>query len=47
MNYLITVNDGFINIERVIFSYRDEALYFAEQRRKQGFTVTIKTIKIN
>ena len=47
MNYLITVSDGSINIERILFIYRDEALFFAEQRRKQGYTVTIKTIEIN
>ena len=47
MLYLITVADDGIVLERMLFSYRDEALYFAEARRKQGYTVTIKHFTIN
>lgn len=44
MNYLVTVSDHTTVIEKVVFSYRDEALHFADVRRKQGFIVTINTI---
>lgn len=46
MNYLITVSDNTIILERIVFSYRDEALFYAEKRRKQGYIVMIKTITI-
>ncbi len=46
MNYLIIVSDNGIIIEKMVFSYRDEALYYLECRRKQGYFVTIKTIEI-
>lgn len=42
--YLVTVIDNGKWIERIEFTYKDEALYFAEQRRKQGFTVTVKPV---
>lgn len=45
MNYLITVIADNITLEKVIFSYRDEALHFADIRRKQGYLVTITTIE--
>lgn len=41
-NYMVEVNTDGIRLERVIFSYRDEALYFAEIRRKQGYRVSVK-----
>ena len=44
MNYLVKVFDNTTLIERVVFSYRDEALYFADARRKTGFSVEIITI---
>ena len=42
MNYLVIVSDKGVIVEQMIFSYRDEALYFAECRRKQGYFVTVK-----
>lgn len=45
MRYLVTVSDDNISLERIIFSYYDEAIFFAERRRKQGYFVTITTIK--
>lgn len=47
MLYLITVADDGMILERMLFSYRDEALYFAEVRRKQGYTVTVKHFTTN
>ena len=44
MKYLVIVADGETLLEKVIFSYRDEACYFANARRKQGYLVTITTI---
>ena len=44
MNYYVTVMLEDTVLERVVFSYRDEALYFAEKRRKQGYIVTVKPI---
>ena len=44
MNYLVIVSDDEIIIEKMVFSYRDEALYFVECRRKQGYVVTLKPI---
>ena len=44
MNYLVTVSDHTTVIEKVVFSYRDEALHFADIRRKQGFSVEIISI---
>lgn len=29
----------------MVFSYRDEALYYLECRRKQGYFVTLKSIE--
>lgn len=46
MNYLITVSDENKVLERIVFSYYDIAMYFVERRRKQGYTVTIKTITV-
>ena len=46
MNYLITVSDDTIILEQIVFSYRDEAMFYADKRRKQGYIVTIKTITI-
>ena len=46
MNYLVIVTDEGIIIEKMVFSYRDEALYYLECRRKQGYFVTIKSIKL-
>jgi hypothetical protein len=46
MNYYITVSDSTQVLEKVIFDDRDRALYFAERRRKQGYTVTVKVIII-
>ena len=46
MNYLVIVTDDGIIIEKMVFSYRDEALYYLECRRKQGYFVTIKSIKL-
>lgn len=45
MNYYIEVLDGSMILERLIFESYDRAMYFAERRRKQGYIVTIKTIK--
>ena len=44
MNYLVTVLDNATIVEKVVFSYRDEALHFADVRRKQGFNVYVKTV---
>ena len=30
MNYLITVSDDTIILEKIVFSYRDEAVFYAE-----------------
>ena len=46
MNYLIIVSDDGTIIEKMVFSYRDEALYYLECRRKQGYLVTIKSIEV-
>ena len=46
MNYLVIVTDDGIIIEKMVFSYRDEALYFVECRRKQGYVVTVKSMEI-
>ena len=45
MNYLVIVIENENIIEKMIFSYRDEALYYLECRRKQGYFVTLKTIE--
>ena len=42
--YLVTVSDEIRSLERVVFTYRDEAVFFANRRRKQGYIVTIKPI---
>ena len=47
MNYLVIVTDDGIIIEKMVFSYRDEALYYLECRRKQGYFVTLKSIVIS
>ena len=44
MNYLVIVTDDGIIIEKMVFSYRDEALYYLECRRKQGYFVTLKSV---
>lgn len=46
MNYLVIVADNGNIIEKMIFTYRDEALYYLECRRKQGYFVTLKTIEL-
>lgn len=46
MNYLVIVFDNDNIIEKMIFSYRDEALYYVECKRKQGYFVTIKSVVI-
>lgn len=46
MNYLVIVSDNGNIIEKMVFSYRDEALYYLEGRRKQGYFVTIKSIEL-
>lgn len=45
MNTLVIVSDGNIILEKVIFSYYDVAMFFAERRRKQGYIVEVKTVK--
>ena len=45
MNYYIEVSDGNIVLERLIFESYDRAIYFVERRRKQGYIVTLRTIK--
>lgn len=44
MLYLITVYENGVILERMLFSYRDEALTYAERRRKQGYVVTVKNV---
>ena len=44
MDYLVIVSADGVILEHVHFTYRDEAMYFVERRRKQGYTVTVKTI---
>lgn len=44
MNYLVIVSDNNGIIEKAVFSYRDEALYYLECRCKQGYFVSIKLI---
>lgn len=46
MNYLVIVSDDGTIIEKMVFLYRDEALYYLECRRKQGYFVTIKSIEL-
>lgn len=46
MNYFVTVMSEDTVLERVVFSYRDEALNFVEKRRRQGYIVTIKPITV-
>lgn len=46
MNYLVIVFDNDTIIEKMIFSYRDEALFYLECRRKQGYFVTLKSVVI-
>lgn len=43
--YVIVMNDNMI-LEKIMFSYRDEALHFVNARRRQGYIVTIKAIEI-
>ena len=42
MDYYIIVSDDKQIVEKVWFENRDRALYFAERRRKQGYTVIVK-----
>lgn len=44
MNYFIEVSDGSRVLEKIIFSEYDLAMRFVDRRRKQGYTVTVKTI---
>ena len=46
MNYFVTVMSENTILERVVFSYRDDALNFAEKRRRQGYIVTVKPITV-
>lgn len=46
MNYFVTVMSEDTILERVVFSYRDEALAFVDHRRRQGYIVTIKPITV-
>ena len=46
MNYLVIVSDRGTIIEKMIFSYRDEALYHVERRRKQGYVVVLKSMEL-
>lgn len=45
MDYLVETFDGDRILEKVVFSYREEALRFADARRKLGYIVTVKVIK--
>lgn len=45
-NYMVEVSSEGLRLERVIFNYRDEALYFAETRRKQGYRVQIRPLSL-
>ena len=47
MNYLVTVADNNIRLERIVFSNYDVAVYFVERRRKQGYVVTMITVESN
>ena len=44
-NYLVSVYDDTKRIITVVFSYRDEALYFAEKNRKCGLMVVVTPIE--
>ena len=44
MNYYIEISDGNRILEKIIFTEYDAAMYFVDRRRKQGYTVTVKTI---
>lgn len=46
MSYFVTVMSENTVLERVVFSYRDDALNFAEKRRRQGYIVTVKPITV-
>ena len=46
MNYLVIVFDNDTIIEKMTFSYRDEALFYLECRRRQGYFGTIKSVVI-
>lgn len=45
MRYYITVTNNNRVVERIVFEHYDVALYFADRRRKQGYEVTVITIK--
>ena len=42
--YLVTVSDEKQRLERVIFSYKDDAFNFADRRRRQGYIVTVEVV---
>lgn len=42
--YLVEVISDGIRVERITFTYKDDALSFAERRRKQGYLATIKPV---
>ena len=46
IRYLVTVLEGNKRVERMLFPDRNSALVFVDQRRKQGYyvTVDIKTL---
>ena len=44
-NYLVSVYDDTKRIMSVVFSYRDEALYFAEKNRKCGLSVEVTPVE--
>lgn len=46
MNYYIEVSDGNRILEKIVFSEYDSAMHFVERRRKQGYTVTVKSITL-
>lgn len=46
MNYKVEVSDEIRILETWIFCDYDRALYLADRRRKQGYTVTVKVIII-
>ena len=46
IRYLVSVCEGNRRVERMLFPDRDSALVYVDQRRKQGYyvTVDIKTL---
>lgn len=46
MNYLIEVSDSSRVLEKIISFDYDYAMHIVDRRRKQGYTVTVKTITL-